>query len=229
MTYLKKADASISFFDLDKTLISVTSGYRFGLHLFRQGLVPNIVFGRLMWQYSCYLQGSISQTELHHKTANLFCFGKPLAVFEQQVEPFIESCWEQIYHPIGQKLLSAARERGDKIIILSSSPLFLVEGIAKRLEADECHGTYYRLNDSGVIQKIETILEGKEKARRVVTLAEKYGVPIEETWGFSDSHHDIPFLEAVGKPVAVHPNKKLTAVAKRRGWPILAKSKRVRL
>ena len=38
---------------------------------------------------------------------------------------------------------------------------------------------------------------------------------------FSDSHNDIPLLEAVGKAVAVHPDKQLEAEAKKRNWPII--------
>jgi len=38
---------------------------------------------------------------------------------------------------------------------------------------------------------------------------------------FSDSIPDLPLLEAVGEPVAVNPDRRLRAVARRRGWTIL--------
>jgi phosphoserine phosphatase len=38
---------------------------------------------------------------------------------------------------------------------------------------------------------------------------------------YSDSHTDLPFLEAVGHPVAVNPDRKLRRIASQRGWPVL--------
>src|SRR5205823_5714907 len=38
---------------------------------------------------------------------------------------------------------------------------------------------------------------------------------------YSDSHTDLPFLEAVGHPVAVNPDRALRRVAASRGWPVL--------
>jgi phosphoserine phosphatase len=40
-------------------------------------------------------------------------------------------------------------------------------------------------------------------------------------WAYSDSHTDLPFLEAVGHPVAVNPDRALRRIARERGWPIL--------
>ena len=37
----------------------------------------------------------------------------------------------------------------------------------------------------------------------------------------SDSHSDVPFLEAVGKPVAVNSDRGLRRLAAERGWPVL--------
>lgn len=39
---------------------------------------------------------------------------------------------------------------------------------------------------------------------------------------YSDSHNDLPLLERVTRPVAVDPDSKLEAEAKRRGWPIIS-------
>ena len=38
---------------------------------------------------------------------------------------------------------------------------------------------------------------------------------------YSDSHTDLPFLEAVGHPVVVNPDRELRNIAGERGWPIL--------
>ena len=38
---------------------------------------------------------------------------------------------------------------------------------------------------------------------------------------YSDSHTDVPFLEVVGHPVAVNPDRELRRIAADRGWPVL--------
>jgi phosphoserine phosphatase len=38
---------------------------------------------------------------------------------------------------------------------------------------------------------------------------------------YSDSHTDLPFLEAVGRPVCVNPDRALRRIAAERRWPVL--------
>ncbi len=47
-----------------------------------------------------------------------------------------------------------------------------------------------------------------------------------ECTAYSDSHTDLPFLETVGHPVVVNPDRELRATAARRGWPVLEFSDR---
>ena len=41
---------------------------------------------------------------------------------------------------------------------------------------------------------------------------------LDESVAYADSASDLPMLEAVGFPVAVNPEAKLAAIARRRGW-----------
>jgi len=47
------------------------------------------------------------------------------------------------------------------------------------------------------------------------------GFDMLECTAYSDSHTDLPFLEAVGNPVAVNPDRELRRIARDRGWPVL--------
>jgi phosphoserine phosphatase len=64
-------------------------------------------------------------------------------------------------------------------------------------------------------------LHGEHKAEAVRELAREHGYDLGESTAYSDSHTDLPFLEAVGKPVAVNPDRALRRVAAERGWPVL--------
>ena len=63
---------------------------------------------------------------------------------------------------------------------------------------------------------------GAGKAAAVRELAEREGIDLAASTAYSDSHTDLPFLEAVGHPVAVNPDRALRRVARERGWPILS-------
>jgi hypothetical protein len=62
---------------------------------------------------------------------------------------------------------------------------------------------------------------GEEKARRVAELAEARGIDLTRSYAYSDSINDLPFLELVGNPVAMNPDRSLRAHARRRGWQVL--------
>ena len=59
------------------------------------------------------------------------------------------------------------------------------------------------------------------KAAAVRDLAEREGIDLAASTAYSDSHTDLPFLEAVGHPIAVNPDRQLRRVAAERGWPVL--------
>jgi phosphoserine phosphatase len=47
------------------------------------------------------------------------------------------------------------------------------------------------------------------------------GVDLAASSFYSDSSTDVPMLERVGRPYAVHPDPRLALLARSRGWPIL--------
>ena len=64
-------------------------------------------------------------------------------------------------------------------------------------------------------------LHAGAKADCLREVAEREGLDLAECTAYSDSHTDLPFLEAVGHPVAVNPDRELRRIAADRGWPVL--------
>ena len=64
-------------------------------------------------------------------------------------------------------------------------------------------------------------LWGEGKARAVRALADEQGLDLERSFAYSNGDEDVPFLETVGNPVAVSPERELRAGAQRGGWPVL--------
>ncbi len=60
--------------------------------------------------------------------------------------------------------------------------------------------------------------EGKADAAREIAARE--GVDLEQSYFYTDSHEDLPLLEAVGRPRPLNPNRQLAQIAKERMWPV---------
>jgi len=59
---------------------------------------------------------------------------------------------------------------------------------------------------------------GETRAQVLMDYANTHGLDLGETVAYADSSSDLPMLEAVGFPVAVNPETRLAALARKRGW-----------
>jgi fatty acyl-CoA reductase len=59
---------------------------------------------------------------------------------------------------------------------------------------------------------------GEARAQVMADFAAQHGLDLQESVAYADSASDLPMLEAVGHPVAVNPETKLAAIARKRGW-----------
>ena len=61
---------------------------------------------------------------------------------------------------------------------------------------------------------------GEARALLLAEYAERHSLSLEESVAYADSASDLAMLEAVGFPVAVNPEARLSAIARRRGWHV---------
>lgn len=59
---------------------------------------------------------------------------------------------------------------------------------------------------------------GEARAQALVDYCERHGLDPAESVAYADSTSDLPLLEAAGFPVAVNPEARLSALARKRGW-----------
>ncbi|MDO9175711.1 MAG: hypothetical protein Q7V62_12970, partial [Actinomycetota bacterium] len=59
---------------------------------------------------------------------------------------------------------------------------------------------------------------GETRAEILADYCASEGLKLEESIAYADSTSDLPMLEAVGFPVAVNPETRLAAIARKRGW-----------
>jgi phosphoserine phosphatase len=92
-----------------------------------------------------------------------------------------------------------------------------VHAIADDLGFDGALGTVCEVVDGKYTGRAIRALHAEGKARCLREL----DYDLAASTAYSDSHTDVPFLEAVGHPVAVNPDRALRRIAGERGWPVL--------
>lgn len=116
------------------------------------------------------------------------------------------------------------RAEGHRIVLVSSAPEPFLQIIAESLEADEAIGTRFALaagRYTGDIVPPVCIGPHKASLTRERLAARGWAVDYAASYAYADSVTDLPLLELVGHPTAVHPDAALRRIALQRGWPIL--------
>ena len=125
-------------------------------------------------------------------------------------------------YPQGVELLRANRDAGLEPVIVSGSPDFIVAPLAEYLGAtDFAANRLAMLGGRATGRLAEPIMAGEEKARWCERFAEERKLDLAASWGYADSYYDLPFLAAIGHPVAVNPDRKLSRTAASRHWPVV--------
>jgi fatty acyl-CoA reductase len=132
-------------------------------------------------------------------------------------------------YPQAVAMIEANRGAGLEPVLVTGSPDFIVEPLARRLAITEFAANrliYSRGHATGRLR--EPVMAGDHKAAWCETYAKAKGLDLQASWGYADSYYDLPFLAAVGHPVAVNPDRRLRATATSRQWPIVRFTKGVK-
>lgn len=163
----------------------------------------------------------MSIQSLHAQSFSRLFYQRSFEDISRHVEDFLdESLIAMLYQPVIERLQSA-QQKGDSILILSSSPDFLVKAIAHRLGVQEWQATLYQVDEGGKFQTIAYVMGGEEKAKYVREFVCCKGLSLANTTIYSDSYLDLPVLNIAGRPVGVVPDKSLKEVCLQKGWEIL--------
>lgn len=211
----------ISAFDLDFTLLSGNSSYLFGRYLRKKKVLS---FADLAFIIKCnvlFNLGMLSIDMLHAKAFDRLFRGRDYRQISRLACEFYEEHLNSIlYHPAIEELKNA-RQRGHYTVILSSSPDFLLKPIAAKLQVDTWQSTSYAVDKDHRFCDISRLIQGLDKAVILEEIRQQFSIAREDVIAYSDSHLDLPFLQAAGRGVGVNPNKKLMAACKLHGWKVI--------
>ena len=97
----------------------------------------------------------------------------------------------------------------------------IVDALVSELGFDGGLGSAAEVENGVYTGRIERRLDGTAKAAALEELAVTEGIDLRQSTAYSDSASDVPFLEAVGRAVAVNPDRRLREIAAERGWRVL--------
>src|SRR5580700_1031035 len=142
------------------------------------------------------------------------------------LERLREDSWELFHRqlltrsfPDGFARVRAHRAAGHRTLLITGALDFIIEPIRPLFDDIVCAVMDAR---DGVLTGHLTNLPpiGEARALVLADYAEQYGLSLEESVAYADSASDLAMLDAVGFPVAVNPESRLSAIARRRGWHV---------
>jgi HAD superfamily hydrolase (TIGR01490 family) len=221
---------SAAFFDLDRTLISGSSAFVFGIAAWRAGLVEKGQFAKDAAGAMMFRFGGASDETSHGVRDRIL--GAVEGVRHDDLVGLNTDIVPKLMakvRPEARSLVDQHRHAGRATYIVSASPVELVNPLAGALGMTAGIGTISEIVDgvyTGRLAGPFCYAEGKVEA--ITELARWEGYDLGQCYAYSDSASDLPMLEAVGHPVAVNPDSKLERIANRRGWPIVIFSQRTK-
>ncbi len=209
-----------AFFDVDRTLLAGFSAVGFmkdrvanegfSLGSMAQAFASGLRFGSKRTSFPTFLEES-STNLVGLSEEDLLAQGE--RVFEKHLITSL--------YPEARALVEAHRRRGHQVAIVSSATHFQIDALARELGIEHVLCTELEFEDgrfTGKVRRPACWQEGKATAAR--GFAEGNDVDLSRSFFYTDSHDDLPLLDAVGNPRLVNPDAELARIGARRGWPV---------
>ena len=212
-----------AFFDLDRTLLRRSSALALAGSFRERGVISRRqLLQAAFWQLLFVARGASHEAVRSAAEDGLRVLaGYPVEDMRELVAEAMEPVLRPLVYAEPLRLVERHRERGEPVYVVSATLQEIVEAIAEDLGLDGALGTVCEVQDDRYTGRALRALHAGAKAECVQELARREGLDLGASTAYSDSHTDIPFLEAVGHPVAVNPDRELRRVARDRGWPVL--------
>jgi len=214
---------TIAFFDMDKTLLSESSGILLMRYLLRTGYIQ-MSWQRILYVVWLALQYKLSVMDYASATARLM----PTIVGqgEEEVWAMCRAWFREMVAPCvserAVQRLEEHRRKGDVVAILSASTVYAVKLLAEHLGlGDNFLCTYLEVQGGQFTGRVvEPSCFGANKLYWADRFAAEHGADLQHAYFYTDSYTDLALMERVGNPVAVNPDVRLRRLARRRGWPV---------
>ena len=210
---------TIAFFDLDRTLLSVNSGGIWARSEWQAGRLGWLDLARAGWLLGKYTLGIESGLEAAYRDAVRTLAGQREDLFRERTRQWFLREVAHLVRPGGVATLDEHRHRGDRLVLATSSNQYIAEIAIEVLGLDDWVATVMEVDAGRFTGAIASMAYGPHKAERIVEYVDST-CSLADCYLYTDSVTDLRAMESVGFPIAVHPDRKLSAIAHERGWPV---------
>ena len=212
-----------AFFDLDRTVISRSSALALAGAFRRGGVLRRRELAQaalVQLRFSRFGASEHTGRELAGRGMALLD-GVPVVRVRELVAGALEPALKPLVYRGALELARGHRRRGERLYLVSAALAEVVDQLAAELEFDGAVGSTCGVADGVYTGRPEFLCYGAAKGDALRELAAGEGLDLAASTAYSDSHSDLAFLEAVGRPVAVNPDRALRRIARERAWPVL--------
>jgi HAD superfamily hydrolase (TIGR01490 family) len=211
-----------AFFDMDYTILRGSSGRLYVRYLREEGRLSAWAWARIMAMSGLY---AVRLMEFPALMARLTATAASLGEGEawRTSQAWFDSMLRDYIADLARRRIADHLSQGDHVAIVSAATPYAVAPVAAELGlGDRYLATRLEVRAGRFTGRIVTpACYGPGKVTLVQEYAREHGIDLSRSFCYSDSHHDLPLLAAVGHPVAVNPSAQLRKIAEARGWPIV--------
>jgi HAD superfamily hydrolase (TIGR01490 family) len=211
-----------AFFDLDRTLVSKSSSLALAPEFRRRGLIRRRDLAKATAAQLVFVRfgAGTSRVGQTAESAMAILRGLPVGVMQEIVDASLQTALKQHVYRDALEAVEEHQSRGEPSFIVSAALQEIVNALARELGFAGGVGSTAEVEDGVYTGRLVRRLYGQEKADALGELADREGIDLDASTAYSDSASDLPFLEAVGTPVVVNPDRALRKIAAGRGWQV---------
>jgi HAD superfamily hydrolase (TIGR01490 family) len=120
--------------------------------------------------------------------------------------------------PAGIRRVREHKAAGHRTLLITGAMDFAVAGLKPLFDEIVAAEMGVRADGTYTGELTQVPPTGETRAQVLADYCEAEGLLLEESIAYADSTSDLPMLECVGFPVAVNPETRLAAIARKRGW-----------
>jgi HAD superfamily hydrolase (TIGR01490 family) len=220
----KKLQGSAAFYDVDGTLIRANVVNAFGYYAMNQPTLTGSLFKTISTVVQLPLYWAADKVS--RKAFNEMFYKVYEGQSEDRLVVLAEDMFEDVIkksiYPRSRDLIEESRRAGCKQVLISGGLDFVLAPLARYLNMDDVIANRLEFSNGYATGRLKKpFVGGATKAVIIRDYAQKHGLDLTHSWGYSDSYSDYAMLAVVGHPTAVNPDLRLRAVARSYDWPVL--------
>jgi HAD superfamily hydrolase (TIGR01490 family) len=212
---------AIAFFDLDQTLLATNSAALWVKREVELGHISYAQAARAVIWLARYQLGFVEMESAVARAISMLAGTRALDL-RARTRSFYDAVVRNLYRPGGLAALHAHRERGDKLVLLTSSTQYLSDLVQEELRLDAVLCNRFEVDSEGLHtgKPLGGVCFGAGKLAFAADYARGVGEQLGDASFYTDSYSDRLVLEHVGRPTAVNPDIRLRRLALKKRWPV---------